>query len=93
MQEEIIVGELDRFDGIVVRIYPEKGEKHNIPHVHIYYNEYNCVISILDGKVLEGKLPNKQKVIFYQWLIKYKEVVLLKWFDLMDGKTIKKIER
>lgn len=76
-----------------MRIYPEKGEKHNIPHIHIYYNEYSCTVSIVDGKILEGKLPNKQKLILYQWLIKYKEIILLKWVDLMEGKSITKIER
>ena len=89
----IAIGELDRFEGITVRIYPEKGERHNIPHVHVYYNEYNCVISIIDGKILEGKLPNKQKLVLYQWLIKYKELIMLKWIELIEGKTITKIER
>jgi Domain of unknown function (DUF4160) len=88
-----IIGELDRFDGIIVRIYPEKGGRHNIPHIHVYYNEYSCTISIVDGKMLEGNLPNKQKIILYQWLIKYKEIILLKWIELMEGKSINKIER
>ena len=89
----VFIGELDRFAGIVVRIYPENGGKHNMPHIHAYYNDYTCVISIIDGKVLDGKLPGKQKIILYQWLLKYKEAVLLRWYDLAEGKTIKKIER
>jgi len=39
----LIIGELDRFHGIIVRIYPEKGRIHNIPHIHVYYNEYRHV--------------------------------------------------
>ena len=88
-----IIGELDRFDGIIVRIYPEKGGKHNMPHIHVYYNEYSCIISILDGKILNGNIPIKQKIIMYQWLIKYKEIILLKWIELIEGKSITKIER
>lgn len=88
-----IIGELDRFDGIIVRIYPEKGGKHNMPHIHVYYNEYSCIISILDGKILDGNIPIKQKIIMYQWLIKYKEIILLKWIELIEGKSITKIER
>lgn len=88
-----IIGELDRFDGIIVRIYPEKGGKHNMPHIHVYYNEYSCIVSILDGKILDGNIPIKQKIIMYQWLIKYKEIILLKWIELIEGKSITKIER
>lgn len=46
----ILVGELDRFDGIIIRIYPEKGERHSIPHIHIYYNEHNVLYQFLMGK-------------------------------------------
>lgn len=64
-----------------------------MPHIHVYYNEYSCIISILDGKILDGNIPIKQKIIMYQWLIKYKEIILLKWIELIEGKSITKIER
>ena len=43
--------------------------------------------------MLEGNLPSKQRIILYQWLIKYKEIILLKWIQLIEGKSITKIER
>ena len=43
---------LSTFFGIIVRMYNEKGGKHNIPHIHVEYSGEELVIG-LDGTILE----------------------------------------
>jgi len=49
---------LSRFYGIVIRMYFLQKE-HNPPHIHAIYGDDMAAITIADGKVLEGALPNK----------------------------------
>ena len=47
---------LSMFYGIIIRMYNEKGGKHNVPHIHAEYQGEEAVIS-LENVLLEGKLP------------------------------------
>lgn len=38
----------------------EKEGKHNLKHIHVRYHEYKACYD-LDGNLIEGKLPIKQK--------------------------------
>jgi hypothetical protein len=38
--------ELSRFYGIIIRMYSEPSERHNLPHFHAYYQERVAVFSI-----------------------------------------------
>ena len=51
--------EISRFFGIIIKMFV-RGE-HNPPHVHAIYSEYNAIINIKTGEVIEGDLPKKQK--------------------------------
>ena len=49
---------LSRFYGIIIRMYFQRSE-HNPPHFHAIYGEHVAAVSIKDGKILEGYLPQK----------------------------------
>lgn len=53
---------LSTFYGIIVRMYQEKGGKHNMPHIHAEFSGEEIVMA-LDGTILEGSLPKKQAEI------------------------------
>jgi hypothetical protein len=50
---------ISMFFGIIVRMQSERGGKHNKPHIHALYGDYEVVVTI-EGEVLEGEFPNKQ---------------------------------
>ena len=55
------------FYGIIIRMYNEKGGKHNKPHIHAEYQGEEIVIA-LDGEILEGEMPrNKMKLLKRGW--------------------------
>lgn len=47
---------LRTFYGIIVRMYKENGNRHNVPHIHAEYSGDEVVVA-LDGTVIEGKIP------------------------------------
>ena len=48
---------LSMFFGIIISMYNESGERHNIPHIHCVYSEYEAAVDFY-GNILEGELLN-----------------------------------
>lgn len=45
---------ISMFYGVIVMMYYFDNRQHHLPHIHIQFGEEEAVISIPDGKVLEG---------------------------------------
>jgi hypothetical protein len=83
---------LSMFYGIIVSIYYLDNKQHNLPHIHVKYQEYESVLSIPDGNVLEGGIPaNKQKLV-EAWMEIHKEELIANWELAITGNTIFPIE-
>jgi len=79
------------FYGIIVRMFKENNERHNLPHIHAKYNEYEIAITF-DGKILEGELPIKQLKILQVWITIHEEDLKANWELLINGEQIFKID-
>ncbi len=80
---------ISQFYGIIVSMYFDDKKKHNLPHVHIRYNEYKAIYDF-EANLLEGKLPIKQTKLVEAWIIIRKEELVTLW-KLMEeeGKIFK----
>ncbi len=80
---------ISQFYGIIVSMYFDDKKKHNLPHVHIRYNEYKAIYDF-EANLLEGKLPIKQTKLVEAWIIIRKEGLVTLW-KLMEeeGKIFK----
>ena len=77
---------LDAEDGVKYRMYSKERGKHNVPHVHIeFYGDRNASISIIDGKVLSGDVPNKVLKIVRKRITENQYTLLSTWNKLTDG--------
>ena len=47
---------ISMFYGLIVYLYFKDNKQHNLPHIHVKYQEDEVVVSIPDGSVLEGKI-------------------------------------
>jgi len=80
---------ISQFFGILVYMYREIGGHHNEPHIHVKYNEYEMSITI-KGRILSGKIPNKQYKLLEAWLILHEEEIEAAWYALNnDGEVLK----
>ena len=82
---------ISMFYGIIVRMFKENDERHNLPHIHARYNEYEIVITF-DGKILEGKMPMNQLKFLEAWIAIHEEELKANWELLINGEQSFKIE-
>ena len=76
------------FGHIYLRFYDTK--QHHKPHVHVKYNEDEAVVA-LDGELLSGELPVKQRRILDGWMALHEEEAYAAWNLAVQGKQFEKI--
>lgn len=82
---------LSMFYGILIKMYKELGGKHNIPHLHAEYGEFEAVYGF-DGYLLEGDLPRKQQKLVEAWIALHEDELKANWKLLQTGEPFFKIQ-
>ena len=83
---------ISMFYGIIISTYYLDNKRHNLPHIHVKYQDEEVVISILDGHLLEGTLKvNKMKLV-QAWIEIHKDELMADWDLAIMGETIFKID-
>lgn len=78
------------FYGIIIRMYKEKGTRHNKPHIHAEYQGDEIAIA-LDGEILEGSIPKNKLKLVEAWIEIHKEDLEANWKLLSEGQGFFKI--
>ena len=66
------------FMGLIIKMYFQQAE-HNPPHVHVEYAGTGCAVSIASGKILDGRLPLRQRRIIRAWIKKHQAELMQMW--------------
>ena len=82
---------LSMFYGILIRMYKEINSKHNIPHFHAAYGEYEASVDF-DGNILDGSMPKKQLRLIVAWIEIHREDLEANWRLLCENEPFFKIE-
>ncbi|MGH6923985.1 MAG: DUF4160 domain-containing protein [Propylenella sp.] len=69
--------------GVRIIIYPKD---HLPPHLHAKFAEYEAMISILTGDVLEGSLPRPKLSAVQEWLTGRREHVAYVWDEIRKNR-------
>lgn len=80
------------FYGILILMYFHDNKKHNCPHIHAEYAEYEVSIAIEDGSVLSGEFPNSKLKLVQAWVEIHREDLLADWKLAIKGEPVFKIE-
>lgn len=83
---------ISMFYGILILMYFYDNKKHNLPHIHAEYGEYQAAISIDDGTVLSGSLPSSKLKLVQAWIEIHREDLLVDWKLAVAGEPIFKID-
>ena len=81
---------ISMFFGIVIRMY-NNGREHNPPNFHAEYQGQNACFD-MDGNVIEGDLPAKQKKLIAAWTEIHREELLANWGLCMEQEPLYKID-
>ncbi|RQD74501.1 DUF4160 domain-containing protein [Desulfonatronospira sp. MSAO_Bac3] len=76
---------ISMFYGIIVYIFYEDNVRHNIPHIHVRYQDNKAAVSIKDGSVLAGKFPSKQLKLVQAWIEIHYDELLANWELAISG--------
>ena len=83
---------ISMFYGIIISMYYMDNKKHNLPHIHVRYQEQEAVFTIPDGNMIEGSInPNKRKLV-EAWIEIHQEELMADWDLAINGNSIFKIE-
>jgi len=80
------------FYGLIVMMYFYDNKKHHLPHIHVKYQNDEAVFSIIDGNLIEGKLPKNKIKLVEAWIEIHREDLIADWQLAIEGQRIFKIE-
>ena len=66
-------------------------KEHNPPHIYAIYGDDVAAITISDGKVIEGALPNKALEMVKEWVSLNKDELLTMW-ETQEFKQLSPLE-
>jgi hypothetical protein len=83
---------ISMFYGIVVMIFYYDNKQHNLPHIHVRYQDSKAIFGIDTAEMIEGDLPNKQKRLVQAWMEIHKDELIADWDLAISGEQPYKIE-
>ena len=83
---------ISMFYGIIISMYYLDNKQHNLPHIHVKYQDEEAVISISDGVLLEVSLKTNKMKLVQAWIEIHKDELFANWELAINGETIFKID-
>jgi hypothetical protein len=83
---------ISMFYGIIVYMYFLDNKQHKMPHIHVKYQDEEVIVSIPNGEVLEGGIPQSKMKLLQAWIELHKEELLANWQLAVSGQQPYKIE-
>lgn len=84
--------EIARFYGIIIRMYPEGGMYHHLPHFHAHYQDGSVSFRIDLLEPIEGELPKRQQRLVEAWAELHQQELRDNWQLLVNGDAPRKIK-
>lgn len=83
---------ISMFYGIIVQMFFYDTDRHNLPHIHVRYQDSKAVIDIENGTILDGNLPRKQLRIVQAWIEINRDALNADWNLAVNGQEVFKIQ-
>lgn len=83
---------ISMFYGVIVHLYFVDNKQHHQPHVHVSCQEQEAVVSIPDGKLLEGNIPPNKMRLLLAWIEIHQDELMADWKLASTGQLPYKIE-
>jgi len=83
---------ISMFYGIIISLYFFDNRRHKRPHIHVKYQEDEAVITIPDGKLIEGNLKSNKLKLVEAWIEIHRDEIMADWELASKGNEIYKID-
>lgn len=81
--------EICRFLGIIISMYYH--EDHPVPHFHAKYGGEVAVFTIMDLRLIEGKLPKRVVALVLEWGFEHRDELMRDWELARSGEPLIRI--
>ena len=79
---------ISMFYGIIVSLYFFDNRQHKLPHIHVRYQEHEAVLTIPDGDLIAGEIPQNKLRLVQAWIEIHKEDLMADWELASSGQEI-----
>jgi hypothetical protein len=83
---------ISMFYGIIVMMYYFDDRRHHQPHIHIQCGDQEAVVSIPDGRVIEGSIRSPKLRLVQAWIEIHQDDLMADWSRAISGEAVFKIE-
>lgn len=83
---------ISMFYGIIISMYYLDNKQHNLPHIHVKYQDEEIIISIPDGNILDGNLKANKLKLVLAWIEIHNDELMADWELALSGQPIFKID-
>ncbi len=83
---------ISAFYGIIVYLYFEDNKRHKLPHIHVKYSGDEVIVSIPDGKILDGGIRSAKMKLLQAWIEIHKDELMADWELAVNGELPYKID-
>ena len=83
---------ISMFYGIIISLYFFDNRRHKKPHIHVKYQDDEAVLSIPDGKIIEGNLKSNKLKLVEAWIEIHRDEIMADWELASEGNEIYKID-
>jgi hypothetical protein len=83
---------ISMFYGLIVYLYFRDNRQHHLPHIHVKYQDYEVIVSIPDGEILEGSIPGQKMKLLQAWIELHKDELVADWELAVSGEQPYKID-
>lgn len=83
---------LSMFYGLIVSMYYFDTQQHNLPHIHVKYQNFEGIYNIITNELIAGDLPIPKTRLVHAWIEIHKDELMANWELAINGENIFKIE-
>ena len=83
---------ISMFYGIIVMMYFMDDNRHKKPHIHIQYQDFEAVLALPQGDLLQGDFPSNKMKLVQAWMEIHKDELLADWDLAVQGEAVFKID-
>lgn len=83
---------ISMFYGIIIYLYFFDKNKHNKPHIHAKYQNFEIILSIPDGEILSGEFPPNKMRLLLAWIELHRDELIADWELAVNGQEPYQIE-
>ena len=80
------------FYGLLISMYYLDNKQHNLPHIHVKYNDDEAVFSIPNGELIAGSIPISKIKLIKAWIELRQEDLMADWSLAITGQQVFRIK-